>query len=262
MNKYIKQLLTTVLLAATILWVIPAQAEQITPEQNDSINKAIKESRGLKQYTFVPKGQWIVGGNISYSQRSSDNYQFLVIEGINGGGYSFNVSPMFCYMFANNMGVGGRFSYDRSLIKLNSAGVTLSDDMNFNIGEIYSLSHSYSGMAVLRNYISIGRNTRFGIFNETQLQIGGGQSKLVSGTGESITGSYESKFSLGINLAPGIVAFINDNIAVELNIGILGFNYTKTTQLTDQVYTGSTNSTSASFQINLFSIGLGVAFYI
>ena len=64
MNKYIKQLLTTVLLTVTMLWVIPAQAEQITPEQNDSINKAIKESRGLKQYTFVPKGQWIVGGNI------------------------------------------------------------------------------------------------------------------------------------------------------------------------------------------------------
>lgn len=262
MNRYIKQFLTTVLLAIAISGVTPMQAQQTTPENRDSLNNALRESRGLKQYTFVPKGQWIVGGNISYSQNSSNSYQFLIIEGINGGGYSFKVSPMFCYMIANNMGIGGRFSYDRSLIKLNSADIKLSDDTQFSIGEIYSLSHSYSGMAVLRNYISIGKNTRFGIFNETQLQIGGGQSKLVSGSGESITGAYESKFSVGINLAPGIVAFINNNIAVELNIGILGFNYTHIQQLTDQVYVGDTNTTSASFQINLFSIGLGVAFYI
>lgn len=263
MNKYIKHHLTSVLLAILLLLQgAPSQAQQEISQNQDSIVSALKESRGLKQHTFVPKGQWIVGGNISYSQRSSENYQFLIIDGINGGGYSFGVSPMFSYMFADNMGVGGRFSYERSLIKLNSADVKLSDDMNFNIGDIYSLSHSYSGMAVLRNYISIGKNTRFGIFNETQLEIGGGQSKLVSGSGESLTGAYESKFSVGINLAPGIVAFINNNIAVELNIGILGFNYTKTKQLTDQVYVGETNTTSASFQINLFSIGLGLAFYI
>lgn len=262
MNRYIKHLLTTVLLAIAISQVTPSQAQEVTTENRDSLNTALKESRGLKQYTFVPKGQWIIGGNISYAQRSSEKYQFLIVEGIDGGGYSFNISPMFCYMFANNMGIGGRFSYERSLIELNSADVKLNDDTNFNIGKIYSLSHSYSGMAILRNYISIGKNTRFGIFNETQLHIGGGQSKLVSGTGESVTGSYESKFSIGINLAPGIVAFINNNIAVELNIGILGFSYTNTRQLTDQVYKGETNTTSASFQINLFSIGLGLAFYI
>lgn len=262
MNKELKKIFTSVLLAITISQVTPIYAQNTAHENNDSINTALKESRGLKQYTFVPKGQWVVGGNVSYSQRSSENYQFLVIEGIGGNGYSFNVSPMFSYTFADNMGIGGRFLYERSLVKLNSADVKLNDDMSFNLGEIYSLSHSYSGMVVLRNYISIGKNTRFGLFNETQLQLGGGQSKLVSGTGESITGAYESKFILGINLAPGIIAFINDNIAVELNIGLLGFNYAKTTQLTDQVYKGEFNSTSASFQINLFSIGLGLAFYI
>lgn len=222
----------------------------------------VKQERGLKQHTFVPKGQWIVGGNISYSQQSEDNYQFLIVEGINGNGYSFKVSPMFTYMVANNMGIGGRFSYDRSLMKINSADITLSDDMQFNIGNIYRLSHSYSGMAILRNYISIGNNMRFGLFNETQLQIGGGQSKLVSGTGESVTGAYENSFTVGINLAPGITAFINNNVAIELNIGLLGFKYSSIKQVTDQIYEGSSNSTSASFQINLFSIGLGLAFYI
>ena len=235
---------------------------QSTEAISDTMTVASAPSRGLKQHTFVPKGQWIVGGSISYSQQSEKNYQFLVVEGINGQGYSFNASPMFSYMIADNMGLGGRFSYGRSLVKINSANINLSDEMNFSIGDLYSLSHSYTGMVVLRNYISIGNNMRFGLFNETQLLVGGSQSKLASGSGDAITGTYETGFTVGVNLAPGITAFINDFIAVEVNVGLLGFQYTSTHQLTDQVYEGNTHTTSANFQINIFSLGLGLTFYI
>ena len=261
MNKIFKKLLVVLLLP-----VFTVGATSATAQQQESFTDTIKvestTSRGLKQHTFVPKGQWIVGGTFSYSQQSESNYQFLVVEGIDGVGYSVNASPMFSYMVADNMGLGGRFSYGRSLVKINSANINLSDDLNLSVNDLYNLSHSYTGMIVLRNYISIGNNMRFGLFNETQLQIGGGQSKLVSGTGENITGTYESSFSVGLNLAPGITAFFNDFIAVEVNVGLLSFKYTSTHQLTDQVYEGKTNTTTANFQINLFSIGLGLAFYI
>ena len=251
---------------SVLLPVFIAGATSATPLTTDTLvdtpTSMPAPSRGLKQYTFVPKGQWIVGGTISYSQQSEKNYQFLIVEGINGIGYSFNASPMFSYMIADNMGLGGRFSYGRSLMRINSADINLSDDMNFSVGDIYSLSHSYTGMVVLRNYISIGNNMRFGLFNETQLLIGGSQSKLASGSGDSITGSYETGFTVGVNLAPGITAFFNDFIAVEINVGLLGFQYTSTHQLTDQVYEGNTHTTSANFQINIFSLGLGLAFYI
>lgn len=253
-----------IILSALVSGVLSVHAQTTnTPLETVSSDATTpKKSRGLKQHTFVPKGQWVVGGTISYSQQSEHNYQFLIVEGIDGAGYSFNVSPMFSYMIADNMGIGGRFAYDRSLIKLNSANIDLSEDMKLAIGDIYSLSHSYSAMAVLRNYISIGNNMRFGLFNETQLQIGGGQSILVGGSGESITGSHDTNFTFGVNLAPGITAFINNFVAVEINVGLLGFKYTSTQQKTDQVYEGKTSTTSASFQINIFSIGLGLAFYI
>lgn len=63
-------------------------------------------------------------------------------------------------------------------------------------------------------------------------------------------------------MAPGLVAFINNYTAIEVSIGVLGFNYSKTKQLTDQVYEGERSSSSANFKINLFSIGLGIAFYL
>ena len=36
-------------------------------------------SRDLEQIAFVPKGQWLAGVSVNYSQSSQDNYQFLVV---------------------------------------------------------------------------------------------------------------------------------------------------------------------------------------
>ena len=37
----------------------------------------------LPPKVFVPKGQWIVGSSVSYSEHTENNYDFLVIEKIN-----------------------------------------------------------------------------------------------------------------------------------------------------------------------------------
>ncbi|MDE6654890.1 MAG: hypothetical protein K2K37_10955, partial [Muribaculaceae bacterium] len=41
-------------------------------------------SRDIEQISFVPKGQWITGISVGYSQSNQDNYQFLVIENLSG----------------------------------------------------------------------------------------------------------------------------------------------------------------------------------
>ena len=43
---------------------------------------------------------------------------------------------------------------------------------------------------------------------------------------------------------------------------VLGLDFSKVKQTTDQVYVGERSSSSANFKINLFSIGLGIAFYL
>ena len=167
-----------------------------------------------------------------------------------------------CYAFKDNMAAGGRFEYQRSLNRLNNVDVIINDDTDFSVTDFYQLTHSYSGMAVLRNYINLGNSRRFGLFNETQLIVGGSQSKLVSGTGESLTGTFEKTTEMKIGVSPGFVAFINNYTAVELSIGVLGFSYSKVHQITDQVQVGERSSSRANFKINIFSIGLGLAFYV
>ncbi|MDE7153824.1 MAG: hypothetical protein K2O00_05210 [Muribaculaceae bacterium] len=227
-----------------------------------AVNAQEKFRRGLEQSKFIPKGQWITGVSVSYSQSTNDNYQFFIVEDISGDNYTFKVSPMLLYSFQDNLAAGGKFGYQRSLIRIDDARVVLDSETDYKIDNLYSLSHNYYGMACFRNYISFGQNKRFGLFNEVQLQFGGGESKLCNGRGEDLTGTFERNYSFNVGLAPGMIMFLNNYSALEVNIGVLGFDYTHTKSVTDQIYVASRDSRSANFRINLFSITFGVAFYL
>ena len=59
-----------------------------------------------------------------------------------------------------------------------------------------------------------------------------------------------------------MVMFLNNYSAIEVNVGVLGFNYSHSSGTTDQIYDSSRHSKQANFKINLFSITFGVAFYL
>ncbi|MCM1291559.1 MAG: hypothetical protein NC201_05660 [Prevotella sp.] len=216
----------------------------------------------LEGVTFIPKGQWIAGVSISYSQSSQNDYQFLILENVNGDTYSFRVTPMLAFAFANDMAAGGKFAYSRNLTKLEKGSVILDSETDYTIDHLYRLSHNYYGMAIFRNYFSLGHSKRFGFFTELQFQLGGGQSKIMKGKGGDLTGAYERNFSLDLGLAPGLIVFLNNYSALEVNIGVLGFSYNHTKQISDRIYVSNRSAKSANFRINLFSITFGVAFYL
>ena len=221
-----------------------------------------KFSRDIENIAFVPKGQWLGGISVNYSQSDQDNYQFLIFEKLSGDTYTFKVSPMLMFAFKDNLAAGGRFAYSRSRTKLDNADVVLDSGTDYNTDNLYSVTHSYTGTMALRQYMSLGRNTRFGLFNEVQLSLGGGQSKIQKGQGVDFTGTYANHFDLGIGLAPGMCVFLNNYSAIEVNVGVLGFNYTHTKATTDRIHVAHLNTSQANFKVNLFSITFGMVFYI
>lgn len=249
MNR-LKYLITTLLVVMSGLLIAPpAQAQE-------------EFSRDLEQISFVPKGQWIAGISVDYSQDRMDNYQFLIIENMTDNSYSFKVSPMLMYSFKDNLAVGAKFAYQRSMLDMANANMIIDSETSYDVDNLYSLRHNYYGTAALRYYISIGNSSRFGFFSEVDLKLGGGQSKLVNGSGDSLTGTYERNFNLGVGLTPGIMMFLNNYSALEVSVGVLGFDYTHTKSITDQVYYANRRSQSANFKVNLFSVSFGVAFYL
>lgn len=223
---------------------------------------AQKFDRGISKTIFVPKGQWLTGGTFSYKEYGFDKYKFVILDAMAANGYTMNVSPFLGYFFRDNTAAGARFGYKRTLLRLDNIDINLGDDLNMSVSDYYNLQHVYYGTAMLRNYMSLGQSRRFGLFNEVRLTIGGGQGKMISGKGEELTGTYQDIYEFQLGLAPGLAAFITDEVAVEVSVGVLGFNYNKVKQTTDQIYEGSYNRSSANFKIDLFSINLGVAFYL
>lgn len=227
--------------------------------RNDSIREF---DRDIESVVFIPKGQWITGLSVSYDQSNQNKYQFLILEGVSGDTYSFKVSPMLAYAVRDDLALGLKFAYQRALTKLENADIVIDAETDTNIDRLYRLSHNYYATMFMRNYFSIGRSKRFGFFNELQLMLGGGQSKLTKGSGDSFSGMYERNFTLDVGLAPGLAIFLSDYSAIEVNVGVLGFSYTDTKSITDRIYVASRKSKRANFKINLFSITFGVAFYI
>ena len=231
-------------------------------EHPKTINEKRRE-RGLTdpRNLFVPKGQWVFGGTASYSTHTNEGYQFLIVEGIDSKGYTVRVSPMIAYALTDNMALGGRFIYSRTLLELDKAELQLGDegsDTDLKANNYYSLRHNYSVAAIWRQYIPLGRNKRFALFNETQLSVGGTQARFTNDS--PVKGTYETGYTLSLGISPGIVAFATNNMAVEVNVGVMGISYTHTKQVHNQVTVGKRNTSMMNFKVNIFSIGLGMAF--
>lgn len=218
--------------------------------------------RDLEQVPFIPKGQWITGASVSYSQADNDGYQFFIVEDINGENYSFKVSPMVMYAFKDDLAVGGRLGYSRQMTKMETGTVKIDSETDYDVDNLYSISHSFHAAAAFRNYISMGKSKRFGFFNEVQIQYGLGQSKLCDGTGDDLSGTYERSHSFDIGVSPGVVMFLNNYSALEVNVGVLGFSCSYAKSTTDQIYVSNLRRNSANLKLNLMSISFGVAFYL
>lgn len=234
------------------------------PQQTLTINQ-MRSQRGLTDThnLFIPKGQWIFGGTASYSTHTNQSYQFLIVEGINSTGYTFKVSPMIAYAFRNNMALGGRFIYSRTLLKLDKASINFGDEgssVNLNVRDYYALQHNYQVAAIWRQYIPLVRNKRFALYNEMSLAGGGSQARFANDS--PVKGTYQKGYSFSLGISPGIIAFATNNMAVEVNVGVMGITYDHTEQVHNQVTVGERNISQMNFKINIFSIGLGVAFYL
>lgn len=212
---------------------------------------------------FIEKGQMMVGFSGSYSTHTNDNYSLVVIDNIVSNGYNFSVSSMFAYSFAANNAFGGRISYNRDLLRVDSSVIAFGEGdsgVNLAMDDCYLLSHSYSVMVILRQYIPIGKNKRFALFNEIQLEGGGSQSKYTYDL--PVQGTYSTTTEFAINFAPGVTAFASNHFAIEINVGAMGFSYSKTKELHNQVSEGDFTTNLFNFKVNILSINLGVTYYL
>ncbi len=224
---------------------------------------------GTSSTVFVPKGTVNTGISFSYNtidlgQATDDaGYSMLfdLVNGLKGNMYTFGLAPQISYFVADNLSVGGRFDYDRSSLDLGNAALSIGDDLGFNIADYHLLQQMFSGSLTLRYYMSIADSKRFAIFAEARATGAYGESKTWKNEGEDKYGTYQKKTQGALTFVPGISIFAQDNVAVEVAIGILGINYQRTEQIRNQVEHSVMQTSGANFRINPLSIEIGVSFY-
>ncbi len=220
-----------------------------------------KIDRGIKAQTFIQKGTYMFGGTAGYSSLSTEDYKFLLLDNVNLSGAVGNGSLFFGYAFSNNVAGGISVKYSRTTASISTLDLSLGSDLSFGMSNYYNIQQSVTATAFLRTYMNIGKQKRIGLYNDVEVYFGGGQGKNTNGMGEGYSGTYQDITRMGILLNPGIVVFATDFLAFEAGVSIFGIEYSRTEQITNQVYMGSVESFTASFKLNLLKINLGLSFY-
>lgn len=174
------------------------------------------------------------------------------------------------YFLIDNLSIGARFDYSRSNLGLNNADLILTSDLGFSLKDFRYFKQSYTGAVTLRNYIPFGDSKRFAMFAELRVLGGYAQSETyMMKTKDEIDdmesykdGTYQDIYNFELGIVPGIAAFVTNEVALEVSVGLLGFNYQKVKQTANQVNVSEMEKSGANFKINLLAINFSLAFYI
>lgn len=217
--------------------------------------------RGIQSTVFVPQHSYTGGVSVSYLTADIDDYDFLVLDGIDAKAYTFKISPHFAYSIKDDMAIGVRFSYKRSYANIGNIDIGLGDDLSFEIDHYRMLQHSYNTGIFLRTYMSLFGSKVVGFYNDLQLSYGYSQGKILNHQGKDLTGTYQTGHNLKLGARPGLAVFVMNNMAVDVSIDVMGAGITWKDQTRNQVEHGSFRSASADFSLNLLSVNIGVTTY-
>lgn len=251
-----EQEVDTTVIADPIIYKVGKSAKKTYAQERGMI------SRDAAKMVFIPKGQWMLGGQVAWNQWNNDNLNYLVLKDINFEGYTFSAGPYFGYFFANNMAVGGRFSYKRYYLNLGEFDLNLGDDLTIGLKDLYYLQHNYESTVFVRSYLPLGNSKVFGLFGELQFNYTFSEGINSTGSGETFSGVYEKVHNLEIGLGGGMVVFIADYVAAEVMLNVGGYRVKWGDQNTNNIEHGSITSSGADFRINLFSIKFGVTYFL
>ena len=225
-------------------------------------------SRGFnpEKIVFIPKGTGGFGISGAFSGLSGGDpsgFELIpsLIGNISGAYNASSAGASFEYFIANNLSIGARFDYHNRGIRLDSARLSLTDDMAFDLENLNYLQQSYLGAIALRYYVPFMGSKIFGWFVEGRLSGGVAKNKDYKQEDELKHGVYQetSRFSLGAY--PGICFFVAENVDFEVQVGLADFGYQKISQIENQVKQSDIHKWSAKGKIDLLAIDFGVRFY-
>lgn len=203
------------------------------------LSKKTKYTGILMSYTGTQKDNVAsTFENVIYSKDNSTSVKI-------GGGY----------FIRNNfaVGIGFNIGFDNVDKELkNTLGPNTSTNLN---------SNTFGFSPFVRNYLSLGSKKRFFLFNQTGITFSKSKGDETSTNGNNIVESSISKNALGISISPGVLIFVEDGFAFEVNIPIGGVNYSKETKSSTNLPDAVIKQANVDLNINILRMNLGFSYY-
>lgn len=240
-------------------------------EQNLQKRHIQRIDRSDFKTTFIPKGLWMCGATVNYREWENENENLLVLKNLNMEGHIFSVSPYLGYFVANNLALGVRYNYSRYYFFLGDLDLNLGEDFNINLEDLYYLEHKHEASFITRYYMPLFGSKIFGAFAEARLTYSHANGKNSTGRRDAnvntLDGTYETVNKIQLGISPGLCVFVTDFAAVETSIGVLGVDYKwsnfKNVHPNKSEYEyGKSHSGGANFKFNIFTINIGMTFYL
>jgi hypothetical protein len=152
--------------------------------------------------------------------------------------------------------------YSNATLDLGSMGLDLGDDLSFDLRNVSYKSETYTGALSYRNYVGLGRDKRFAVFNEVDFCFATGTSYFSREYNSEPRLTRTRINELSLNFSPGVCVFIMENVSFNLSFGVFGVKLHKENQTTNGVDEGSRLTSGANFRFNIFNINFGLGVHI
>ena len=231
--------------------------------KQDSILVPVAHSAGKK----LTKGTWLLGGTLSAKSNNFSDIDLLVVDVEDFDQRAFNVRLEGSYFYKENVSVGLGLQYGENKVDLIANLLDNSYTRN-----IRNFSRSYGVLGFIKNHIPISSSNVFYVTNQTELYYGFKSGPSETYIGDILERQYAEKHSMGVSIRPGILVFLTDNFAFDLNMGILGFSHSKENvsytypennppSESSRKKDGSNKSTDLNLKFDLLRIGFGFSYY-
>ena len=224
------------------------------------IKKVGRYDRGIVNYRFMPKGQIMCGLDASFWNFDSQESKllFAYLDNFTFNARTVSINPFIGYFFKDNQSIGMKWGYRQTSGNLENASIKIDEDVNFSLKDLGLKEEIYSCTFFHRSYIGLDAGKRFGLFNETSLNIGYGKSVFTRGANETLKETTTKILEARLGISPGLAVFIMENVSVECSIGVMGLKYRQEKQTNNLGENGKHLNGGANFKINLFDLNLGL----
>lgn len=242
-----------------LLTVIPALLGlgAIAQARTPVVNRYDEAARPV----VAAKGDLFVGGHAAFSSHRNTDFSFAVIDGINSVGYNISAAPEVCWLLKDNLGVGARLSYGRSMLNV-ASGSAAFGDVSLGVKDYYTIGQNVGLTAFLRYYIPIGDSHRIAFYADAGLTGKLTRSKQTDEHTGPVVGTWQKGNRIGLTVNPGLTVLLNDRTALFASIGIAGISYGRTDQIHNQVAEGTMEWFALDYILNLAALNIGIDFKI